>query len=105
MYFITYVDRVNIAEGSSRKPFPLSLAQGSGDFGTVRLTFARPRTPARPFVARLSRPIGVYKILQLRGSRSKEVPFVQRTFSGSNAAKLEGLRWVSKIKPDFNFAL
>jgi hypothetical protein len=41
MYFITYVDRVNIGEGSSRKPFPLSLAQGSGDFGTMTLTFAR----------------------------------------------------------------
>ena len=39
------------------------------------------------------------------GSRSNDVPFVQRTFSGNNAAKLEGLRWVSTTKPDFNFAL
>ncbi len=23
----------------------------------------------------------------------------------NNTAKLEGLRWISKIKPDFNFAL
>ena len=42
---------------------------------------------------------------QSAGSRSDDVPFVQRTFSGNNAAKLEGLRWVSKIRPDFNFAL
>ncbi len=42
---------------------------------------------------------------QSAGSRSNDVPIVERTFSGNNAAKLEGLRWVSKIKPDFNFAL
>jgi hypothetical protein len=36
-----HFERDDHAEGSSRKRFPLSLAQGSGDFGTVTLTFAR----------------------------------------------------------------
>jgi hypothetical protein len=61
-----HFERDDPAEGSGRKRFPLSLAQGSRDFRTVTLTFARPCTPARPFVARLSKPIGVYKIPQLR---------------------------------------
>jgi hypothetical protein len=41
-------------------------AQGSGDFGTVTLTFARPFTPARPFVARLSKPGCVFNMPQPR---------------------------------------
>jgi hypothetical protein len=61
-----HFERDDHAEDSGRKRFPLSQAQGSVNFGTATLTFARPCTPARPFVARLSKPIGVYKIPQLR---------------------------------------
>jgi len=55
-----------LPKAAAKSASRLSRPQSSGDFGTVILTFARPFTPARPVVARLSKPGCVFKIPQLR---------------------------------------
>lgn len=84
------------ANPASIRPYLVQTVEQAAAFQAKRDIYRR-RQSGRDMgvLARPGGPLALWHSGQSAGSRSNNVPFVQRTFSGSNAAKLEGLRWVS----------